>query len=432
MSNIALDLLVDAGLITSFGKVVDMSILPDSEISARISQYTNARIQMAFSEVETYHDNKWLNALFSTSSAEINQSKLLSSTLVYDSIIINDPLVSSSSSISYETLHKGLELFSWAFELIRAGYIKIVPISYFNKPSNDIPLLYSDDAFRTSIPEKIHDFIHENAILKSVLQDEKGRMLVLNESAEISKRTALNVSFKNDYWHSGVSLYLFQTLENGKITWDKEGILDKEKFEQWAYQTINQAMRARLIGIYNESYLATVTGHTYITESPFESNFMAMSGDSNCSSGAISARFLKANDSFINIDSPRTILELRDKYHTAFERFNYSLQSITEELYGVESEMFEIKAENIFHKEIMPQIDEIRDNVNLISSSGVKGVLGNLVGLSAAIATGSSLPLIPALMSGLSAGLTEGFPAISQQQRLKKRPAYIWHRITKT
>lgn len=432
MSNLALDLLVDAGLITSSGKVVDISALSDSEVSSRISQYSNARIETASSEVETYHDSKWLNALFSTSSSEISRSKLLSSALVYDSIMIDDPLVSSSSTINYEKLKKGLELFSWAFEMVRAGYIKIVPISYFNRPSNDIPLLHSDDAFRSSIPEKIHDFIHKNATLKSVVQDEKGQMLVLTEGAEVSRRMALNVSFKNDYWTSGVSLYLFQTLENGKTTWDKEGFLNKEKFEYWAYQTINQAMRARLIGIYNESHLASVTGHTYVTESSFESEFMAISGDSNCSTGSISAKFLKANDSFINIDSPKTILELRDKYSVAFERFNYTLQSVTEELSGIEADRFEKKAENLFHKEIMPQVDEIRDNVNSISSSGIKGTLGSLVGLSAAIATGSSLPLIPALMSSFSAGLTEGFPAISQQQRLKNRPAYIWHRVTKT
>ena len=372
-----------------------------------------------------------MSALFSTSSADISQSKLLSSALVYDSIIIDDPLVSSSATISYEKLKKGLGLFSWAFEMVRAGYIKIIPISYFNRPSNDIPWFDSEDAFRSSIPEKIHDFIHENAILKSVVQDDKGQMLVLAEGAEVSRRKALNVSFKNDYWTSGVSLYLFKTLENGKITWDKDGFLDKERFDYWAYQTINQAMRCRLIDIYNESHLASVTGHTYVTESPFESQFMAMSGDFSCSTGSISAKFLKANDSFIYIDSPRTILELRDKHASAFERFNYSLQSVTEELYGIEPGRFEEKAKNLFHKEILPQVDEIRDNVNSISSSGIKGVLGSFVGLSLAIVTGSSLPLIPALMNSVLAGLTEAFPAVSQQQRLKNRPAYIWHRVTK-
>ncbi|TMO87512.1 hypothetical protein [Pseudoalteromonas spongiae] len=432
MSILALDLLIDAGLLTASGQTVNLSLLSDNEVSSRISQYSNARIQTATSEVEKEYDGKHLSALFSTSSADVSHNKLLSSALVYESITIDDPLVSSASTISYDKLKKGLDLFSWAFELIKSGFIKVIPISFFNKPSDEIPLLYSDDAFKSSIPEKIHDFVHDNAILRSVLKDDRGRMLVLSEGAEVSRRTALNVSFKDDYWHSGVSLYLFQTLENGTVTWDKNGTLTEEKFKQWAYQTINQAMRARLIGIFNETYLASRTGHTYITESSFESKFLAMSGNSEFSNGAISAKFLEANNSFIKIESPKTIIELRDKYSTAFERFNYSLLSVTEELSDVAPENFETKAELLFHREIMPQIDEIRDNVNSISSSGVKGVLGSLVGLSAAVATGSSLPLIPALMSSVSAGMTEAFPSISHQQRLKNRPAYIWHRVTKT
>jgi len=432
MSTLALDLLIEAGLITAKGQVVNLSKLTDNEVSSRISQYSNARIQTVTSEVEKEYDGKLLSALFSTSSADISPSKLLSSALIYESITIDDPLVSSASTISYEQLKKGVELFSWGFELIKAGFIKVIPISYFNKPSDEIHLLHSDDAFRSSIPEEIHDFVHDNAILRSVLKDDEGRMLVLTEGAEVSRRTALNVSFKDDYWHSGVSLYLFQTIENGKITWDKDSTLSREKFSHWAYQTINQAMRARLIGIYNETYLASRIGHTYVTESAFESKFLAMSGNSKFSSREISAKFLEANNSFINIESPETIIELRGKYSTAFERFNYSLLNVTKELSDVAPENFEKEAKILFHKEIMPQIDDIRDKVNSISSSSVKGVLSSLVGLSAAVATGSSLPLIPALMCTVSAGITEAFPSISHQQRLKNRPAYIWHRVTKT
>ncbi len=431
MSNQALDLLIDAGLITASGKAIKLSALPDSEVSSRISQYSNARIQTANIEVQSYESNKWLSGLFSTSSTDITHGKLLSSALVYESLIIDDRLVSSAESITFRKLTEGLELFEWGFDLIRAGFIKIVPISYFNQPSNKIPFLQSDDAFKSSIPAKIHDFIHENGLLRSVVRDDKGRMLVLKEDAKISRRPALDVKFKNDYWSSGVSLYLFQTLENGKVTWDPREILDKEKFEYWSYQTINQAMRSRLSNIYNESHLASVTGHTYITESCFESEFMAMSGDLSCSDRSISAKFLEANNSFINIESPKTILDLRNKYPKAFERFNYSLQYVTEELSGIPPDEFNKKAEVLFHKEILPQVDEIRENINTISSSGVKGVLGSLIGFSAAIATGSSLPLIPAMMSSVSAGLSEAFPAISKQQRLKNKPAYIWHRVTK-
>lgn len=431
MSNIALNLLIESELITASGKVIDLSRCSSSEISRRISNYMSKRIETVASDVAQSCDSKWLNALFSSSSTNITKNKLLSSALVYQSIIIDDPLYFFSDSIDFQSIEKGLELYSWAFEMIRHGYIKTMPMSYLNNPSKEIKILRSDDAFKSSIPKEIHDFVHENAILQSVIKNDEEQFLILNESADVSRRVALHVSFKDDYWHSGVGLYLFQKYENNKITWNKDEILGKESFEAWAYQTINQAMRARLIDICNESKLASSTGHTYITESSFESTFMAMSGSSNHSLEALPARFLQANESFIAIDSPKTILELRNKHSIAFERFNFTLQSISEELSNVDSSDFERKASSLFYKEVSPQIDEIRDNANSIISSGIKGVLLSMTGFSMAIATGSSLPIISSLLCTASNGLTELLPAVSQQQSLKSRPAYIWHKITK-
>ncbi|MGL5835016.1 MAG: hypothetical protein ACRC1Z_17565 [Waterburya sp.] len=442
MSNQALDLLIDIGLLKGSGTLVDIQTLPSEEISTRISQYLNSRKLTAYNEIETFNVNDRLSALFSTSSTKVTKNNLLSSTLIYDSIIIDDPLMFLTSKSSSEELLGGLALFAWAFKLIRSDFIRILPITFFNNPSNEVPLLSSDDAFKSSIPSEIHDFIHENAILKSVVRDNRGRMLVLSEDAVLSRRTALNVSFKDDYWHKGVSLYLFQTLEvigeqeNDNLTystnWNPKGILGEEKFKFWAYQSINQAMRARLINIYNESCLAIKVGHTYVTESKFESRFLAMSGLKNDISYPESAKFLEANNSFIVIDSPETVIELRTKFSNAVERFNYTLQNVIDELSGLEDSEFDKKAKILFSNEILPQIDELRDDVNSISSGIVKGTLAGLLGLSAAIITGSVVPLIPALMISAVGGLTEALPSISQYQRSKKKPAYIWHRITKT
>ena len=437
----ALNLLIDSGFLSASGALIDLTKLPDIEISNRISQYINGRIQIAESELHEFEASDGLSALFSTSSSDVTKDKLLSSSLVYESMIIDDPLVSSFKSIDPRKLAKRVELFSWAFELIKAGFVKVLPISYFNRPSGEVPLLSSDDAFKSAIPDEIYNFIHENAIVSSVVRDDEGQMLILNEGAEVSRRTALNISFKDDYWVSGVSLYLFQTLENCKKNnkgelvcqqvWEPDGCLDKKKFEAWSYQSINQAMRSRLIHIYNESYLANITGHTYITESSFESKFMSMPGISENSTKSTSAQFLEANDSFIYIRSPDDVVELRTKYAGAFERFNYSLMSVSDELSGVDPMEFDLKSRQLFLTEIQPQIDEIRCGMSSIYSAATKGSLLSLCGLVAAISTGSSVPLIASLI-GVAGGLSEAFPDISKAQRKKKEPAYIWHRVTKT
>ncbi|WP_157831692.1 hypothetical protein [Pseudomonas sp. YY-1] len=442
MSNLALDLLIDAGLLTSTGKAFDIKRLTHEEISKRLSHYNAARISTAESEIDNYIANDKLNALFSTGSTRNSESSILSSALVYDSIILDDPLVTSSSSLSISSLTKGLCFFEWAFELIRANFILILPVSYFNKPSNDIPLLLSEDAFRSSIPSEIHDFIHKNTIIKSVIKSKNDEMLILNEDAFENRRTALHISFEKDYWRSGTSLFLFQTLENCKKNgsgelicqqvWDPNGTLDSEKFKRWAYQSTNQAMRSRLINIYNETYLAEKLGHTYITESEFEANFLSMSGKSDSGRKHTSARFLDANNGFIYIDKPETIIELRDRHNVAFERFNYSLQYVSAQLASFSGEDFDRQAKILFHSEIMPQIDEIRSHVGSISRASAKGGIATLSGLAAALVTGSTVPLIPALMLGVAGALTEALPLVGNAGRIKKKPVYIWHKIVKT
>ena len=456
MSNKALDLLIDAGLLTSSGKAINISSLSPEEVSSRISQYVMNRKKTVILEIDTFQLNNSLSALFSTGlSKNANDkslyNKLLSSTLVYDSIVIDDPLVSSFSSISFNSsgidnnstqFIKNLNLFAWSFKLIRSGFIKILPISFFNNPSSEIPILCSDDAFRSSIPSQIHDFSHKNAILKSVIKNDSNEMLVLPEEAYISKRKALKVGFKDDYRFSGNNLYMYFSITeleeqaNGSLQfcseWNSKETLNEEEFNNWAYQSINQTIRSRLSNIYNETYLATTLGHTYVTESKFESDLLAMSGIENHSEDHNAVKFLELNNDFFNIESPEQIIELRTKYSSAFEQFNCSIREVTEELSGLNKNEFEQKSKTLLDKEIRPQINEIRDNIQSISSGITKGFLVSLGGISLAIATGTAIPFISALMFSVAGGLTEALPSVSTYENKKKRPEYIWHRITKT
>lgn len=438
MSNLALDLMIDSGLIDSKGKIANLKMLSDDDISIAISQYINGRRQTIEREIEEYESKSSLSALYSSSSVNISKEKILSSALVYDSIVVNDPLVTSQDSIDKKSIKTCLDLLSTMFELIRAEIILILPLQYLNKPSADIPVLHSDDAFRSDIPEHIYEFVHENAVLNSVVRDEEGRMLVLNGSAYEKRHSALNVSFKNDFWISGASGYLFQTIEsyektedgflNCKVAWDTKQILSEEEFNQWANQTINQAMRSRLAQIYNETYIAEQVGHTYVTESAFESKMLGMSGDSSPAMPTDAVRFLNANQTFLNLERPETILELRTKHSSTFKQFNATLISISEELSDIDPALFNKKAEVLYTKEIYPQIEEIRKNVNLIQTGSATGFLTGVSGLVAAIAMSKALPIIPALMLPTLIG---AIPGVNNHRLLSKKPGYIWHRVSR-
>ena len=440
MSNQALDLLIDCELLKPNGKPINIYKIPKSELSRRFSHFIQARQESIHAEFDVYLTDSKLNAQFSTSSSKFSKENTLSSLLVYNRIILDDPLVSPRSSISMDDLYKGLQFYSWLHPLIRSGFVNVYPIDYYNNPSEDIPILRSEDAFRSSISPEIHDYAHKHAALKSTITED-GRVFVLQEDASIKRRSALTVTFENDRFYSGVSMFRFERMENFKSSdgklhydkrWDKDEILSEEKFKQWAYQATNQAIMARLKAICNQASLAQKLGHTYITESEseFESTLLSLSNTQGAEPISPGVKFLNLNESFLNIESPNTIIELRNKYSTAFERFNSTLISASEDLHGVEIEEFNRKCKTLFQNEIMPQVDEIRSAIGQISSGLLKGTLTSLSSVSLAISTGSTIALVPALIATATMALSETIPTLRELQLKKQRPGYIWHRLT--
>ncbi|HIF9212159.1 TPA: hypothetical protein ACX6QX_001452 [Photobacterium damselae] len=446
MSVHALDLLIKFQLLRSSGKAESLTKIPSEELSLRLTGYINARKNFINDEISRIVSDSTLNAQYSTWSSSISRKKILSSLLVYDKVILDDPLVITDDGMTYLSLVEKLEFISWLFPLVRAGFVSFYPINSFNKPSGSIPFLSSDDAFKSSIPAGIHDYIHNNVILKSAIKDsETDSFYILKEDAAVNKRTAINVGFKNDFLSSGVSLFLHKTIQPESVKrdgdnliltqcWDPDGTLDQNSFDIWSYQVVNQAILARLKSIYDQTYLASLLGYTYVTESQFESKLLSLAGIEQSDTVSPCAKFLELNDTFIQIDSPSVILKLRDKYNNTFNTFNTfnrSLLCISEELTSVHEGDFEKRATNLFHREIMPQVDELRDGIGTINSGLVKGALASFGGAAFAIVTGTALPIIPSLMLGVAGGLTEAYPAIAANQRVKKKPAYIWHRIVK-
>ena len=206
MSNLALDTLIEVGLLNAQGATCNISSLPDHEVSKRISAYIQSRAVQFPLELKNVSVSGRLSGLYSSTSVDLTNSKILASALIYESQIINDPLM-VRGNIRHKDLIEGLNLFSYFFKLIRSDIVKIYPLLDLVQPNdNEIPVLASDDAFKSSIPENIHDYIHENAVQKSVISNENGGMYVLSEYADVNRRMALNVSFKNDYWQNGTSV----------------------------------------------------------------------------------------------------------------------------------------------------------------------------------------------------------------------------------
>lgn len=444
MSLDSLNLLIDAGLLTSSYKPINIRKLPKKEILTRLEQYVQNRVSFLESEISSINNNSELCAQFSLQSTRTEIGDILVYSLLYEHILLDDPILTDNSYIDIETLEKGLEYFSKLSSLIKNNLVSIFPISFYTRHSSSfVPIFSSQDAFRSAIPENIHDFIHERADLRANAYDtEKGISYVLVEKAHVRRKSAITVLFEGDSnLKRAVNLFRFETQEliksedgSEKIiqTWNPEMTLSQSKFEKWAYQVVNQAIMVRLRDISNEIRLADKIGHTYITESDFEAQLLSLTSAENVSKHHKSIKFLKANEESLSISSADDLCRVRSKYEIAFKKFHSSLLDLAQELEQTKPEEFEHKAKRLYKKEIVPQIEEINKAIHSISKGTIIGGVGSATSISMGLVSSSNmLPLSTMLLLTTGQSLIGAYNGISDYQRYKKKPQFIWHKLTK-
>jgi hypothetical protein len=347
-----------------------------------------------------------------------------------------------NSEIDRSMVANKLLYFSMLAPLIQAELLTVLPLHMLHLPPEHLPIFYSEDRFRSEIPENIHDFIHRSAIIKPVvLRKDSGALVIRKEPVKEPCR-AISISFAGDFSQSSASIYFYHTMqadevnrEDGRIKvslkWEPEKPLREDIFDAWVNQSINRTILARLGSISSEIRLATSLNHSYVTESEFESELLAQSGfrGEDAASGAIN--FLNTNEALIEIPSPEDVVRLREKHSDAFERFRATLLSVGEKLQGVDPDQFQEKAERLYHTDVQPQIDEIQKSVRAVCTSIVKGALVSLGGVAFALASGTAIPLVAASLYAASGALTETLPALSEYMSGRKKPEYIWKRLRK-
>ena len=460
MSKQCLSLLQQLGLFSKKEKVVDLSLFDEKTISTMMQYYCHQRFRNLDFELSEIKVKDKFCGFMSSQSTSINLSTITSSLLIYNHLVIDDFLFreivpESEQSISQKSamgipakktfdrksIKKKLHILKDFIPFIESGFLTILPISKLHMPSEKIPFFYSEDNFRSDIPSNIHDFIHKKAIINPIKVHEKSGNLMVSTQPACKPCNAINVSFSDDNNPLEGMIYFYTELEElatdhdgGRyvgIKWSPNLQLEKKIFDVWVYQSINRAIIKKLKRLVSENMIARTINHSYITESYFEAELMAQSGFNSESSLSNALNFLEANDTLIKLESPKLALSFREKHSSAFERFRISLLEIADKLVGIPPDKFQDKAERLYITEILPQIDEIQKKLKDISLSGAKGTFVSLGSVALAVATGSSIPLIPGLLYSLHGALSETLPAISDYLHMKKRPEFIWMKLKK-
>ena len=463
MSKSAIEALKIIGLLDKHGKAASLKDLEPIELQKRIDYYRDTRTELADKDAkDSIPGKRDLSALVSSVSASNAVIPLLPSCFVYNRLYTNDPLVSLArnpnditdaynESLGFDsvgiadpvTVANKLLYFEKLAPLIELGCITVLPLEELHSPpAGELPMFYSEDWFRSDVPAHIHDYIHQNAIVREMKPGPNGKgLLVLNDPPKTPTR-GICVEFRHDESVARSSFYLLHQIEvvekidDGhlriakRLDWDKPP--NKAEYDAWIYQSVNKTIIARIDSVARELGVAQQLGSSYLTESQFEATICGMRSDSEPRSdqSTKAVNFLNANANFLKLDDPQMLARLRTDHARIFERWQLSLLSICDELNGAGDD-FETRANQLFEKEVQPQLEELK--AALIKLGGGIGgaalLTAGTVGM--ALLSNGALPFAAVLALGAAAAGGRAIPNIAEYASKQKGPSFIWNKLSK-
>lgn len=453
----AVDLLNDNDEVTDLGSTDAL------ELQKRVNFYAENRLRHIGTEVDQCaSSDEQFSALISSVSAANAVLSLMPSCFVYNRLYLNDPLIrygskpnemaqtynkslgmDSSSDIKPDVISNKLMYFSKLAPLIRLGIIHILPIEELHAlPEGQVPVFYSEDRFKSEVPEHIHDYVHSAAKISEVCPGSDGKGLIVLKIPPTAPTRGIHVAFQNDSQVVSCPFYLLHEQEliekigetqyrvAQKLDWDDPP--SKELYDAWVYQSINRTIIQRIGSVSRELSLASRLKASYLTESEFEANICGMASDNSPKdSESVSAvNFLEANASYLNIESPEDIAKLRSNHGRLFERWQHSLLGIASELSGIEGD-FSIKAKQLFEREVQPQIAELNEALTK-AGGGIGGAVlltSGTIGM--ALLSSATLPFAAVLGLGALAAGGRATPSVAEYLAKRKKPAFIWSKLSK-
>jgi hypothetical protein len=457
----ALEALQVIELLHKNDSAVDLSKLDPVILQRKLDYYRTDRLRNADRDaVDSLQVDRDLASLVSSVSARNSLELLLPLGFLYNRVYTNDPLFrlgaptheytkaqnlsmgwEAETALDPSAVGNALRYFERLAPLVRSGVVTVLPLEELHAPPEEIPVFYSPDCFRSEVPAHIHDFVHRRAIVRELgtVPDQRG--FVIYDHAPPTPTRGIAVTFADDFDPFGMQIYLLSQMEvldrakhhfrfSQKLDWNDPP--DKATFDAWVYQSINRTIINRIQSVAREIGVSQRINATYLTESKFEAELCGcpyqLSAPGRERLDAVN--FLNANFPYLKIDSAATLARLRGDNAPLFERWQRTLLAAAEQLNGCDQD-FDYRAQQLFEKEIRPQVDELRRA--LTKAGGQVGGAALLTAGTIGMALLSNAALPFAAVLGLGALTVGGYALPTVTEYLSKRngPAFLWSKLTK-
>lgn len=459
MSKQKLEILRALSILDKNNAVANLNRIPQGQLRKLLNAYYESSIQNAEESIAALVDEKPRHAaLISSFSAANAVVPLCMKLLIQETLVTDDPLLAFSApphavsvienkslgvehddSVNLVLLQNKLQFFSFLAPFIEAGFLHILPLGLLHQAPREIPFYAPKNLFRELVPSDTVDFVRNSAIVRPVERTPRG--LIILSQPNIDRKRQVSITFKDDEACKHGAFYMFREIQNQKALsgdllefsyepWNDKP-LDQANYDIWIEQSINKVIGNRLESISKEMRIAEALGAPYLTESTFEANLLARSGQASLSKNTNAINFLQANSHLLNLEDPKLIYRLLNEQASLLGRFRLSLSAVSAELTGLDASEFEEHSRRLFEKHIQPQIAEVNSAIGRLHSSAGKGLLQTGSALVVGLLTGSVLP-VGALLTFAAAGVAaEALPNIGDFVRLRRQPQFIWHKLRK-
>jgi hypothetical protein len=360
--------------------------------------------QYCLSQVQNYSPREGIRTNIGYLEGALPSIELIKQmTMYFDSIIVSDPIFEftyeqseaqyarsslfgeQNTQIARKDLAVSIEYILSLRSAIEAGVIEFLPHSYLYEPSEQTPILYSENHFADALPRELMKWFHENAIVHPVKKVETGGLQVLFDEP-LEPCRSINVAFKGTASRVG-SLYFLSQIETTRAD-DTTGIIEMyqtfpdtpppiQQFHLWVAQSLNQAARTFYKQIIMDAQISETINSIYLTSSPFISDTV--------NKAQLIAKTLKNDVAYKTLDLElpiikdiqlEDIIRIRQNDGEAFQNFRIYLESKLREVRQIDNpqELF-IALENISHELTEVQIREINQKLK----QAKRGILADIV-----------------------------------------------------
>ncbi len=440
----------------------DLNGLSDEILRGKLEDYYNCRAEMAESEARAYgREAVPLAALVSSISARTELESLLTLLLVFSRAFVPDRVLllaepdsamsrasrqalggPAKRELDREHIAKQLRFLSSLAGFVHDETLVTVPLRLLHTRGEAIPIFYSKDNYRSVLPLEVREHVDAHVDVHPVMYDRStGHSYIAREPADEPCR-AIFVDFSSDPTSSGMS-FILSTIDSAQPTddpstlqiaysYDLERPVDKEMFETWKEQSINRTIINRLSAVGKEIALASQLGATYLTESPFESELLALSGQvTKHVHQADAVQFLRVNSPSLALQDPHRVLKLRRRNRRGFLQLQRALLDVATELQGLEGPAFDARADVLLKRLVEPEVRRAETRLARLATRLASVTIGISATVALALLSGDSLPFGAVLGLSAAGPAASTLPTIAEYMSRRRTPEHILWQLHK-